>query len=109
MNFGLVVLIILIAGFLGRKRPFRSSLLGCILTLSFYFVFQKFEIRSFITDALIGFAASFGASYQSYFFSSGFKGGNHNTGPSYMGGGRGSGFEGGIIMSDEERDKQKRS
>jgi hypothetical protein len=111
MNFGFIVLIIVISGFFGSKKPLLGSIIGCIITIAQYFYFQEFLFKSFAISVLIGFSISFVTAYFASFFSSGFKGGNHNTGPSYMGGfggGRGGAPPGGIIQSDEELESHKR-
>ena len=104
------MMIILVALLFGHEKPLRGAILGCGLTPTLYFLFQSFQIKSFAISTLVGFSLSFGSAYFISMITSGFKGGNHNTGPSYMGGGSGpdSGFEGGIVQSDQERKKQKK-
>lgn len=110
MNFGFALLIMITAGLFGRKKPLIGAALGCVLTLASYFYSNQYEFRSFLINLVIGFFVSFAAAYIMHFFSSGFRGGNHNTGPSYMGDGAGfaSGSDSGIIESDQEREQKKR-
>ena len=111
MHIGFIILVIMVSGFFGQKRPLLGSFFGCIITLAQYFYFSEFQIKSFAIAVLIGFGISFGTAYFISYFSSGFKGGEHNTGPSYMGGfggGRGAAPPGGIIRSDEEIESHKK-
>ena len=111
MNFGFVVLIIIVAGIFGRKRPLLGALIGVVLTLAIVLYLQDYSIKSIIVSFLKGIPASFAGAYFVYFWGSGLKGGKHNEGPSYMGGfggGRGGAPPGGIILSDEERERNKK-
>jgi len=90
------------------KKPLIGSIIGCLITVSQYFYFQNFQINTFVFCILIGFTASFGTAYFISFVLPGLKGGKHNTGPSYMGSGRGGAPPGGIIQSDEEIERNKR-
>lgn len=80
----------------------------CVL----YYFTQQFSVKSFLITLSVGFVVCGVGSYLISWIFSGFKGGDHNTGPSFFpgaGGGRGGAPPGGIIQSDEElnRNKQK--
>jgi len=108
MHFGFILLIIIVSGFFGRKKPLLGSIFGCIIALAQYFYFSEFQIKSFAIAVLIGFGFSFGTAYFISYLSSGFKGGKHNTGPSFIGGDRAGGSPGRIIRSDEEIESHKK-
>ncbi len=111
MNFGFIILIVLASGIIGSRKPLIGALVGCAITFVQYFYFQEFNLKSFAVAGSIGVSVSFGTAYFVSFFSSGFKGGKHNTGPSYsggFGGGRGGAPPGGIIRSDEEIESHKK-
>lgn len=108
MHIGFVLLIIIVSGFFGNKKPLLGSIFGSIIALAQYFYFSEFQIKSFVIAVLIGFGFSFGTAYFISYFSSGFKGGKHNAGPSIIGGGRAGGSPGRIIRSDEEIESHKK-
>ncbi|MBT3227161.1 MAG: hypothetical protein HN580_09595 [Deltaproteobacteria bacterium] len=105
MNLGFVLLIIIVAGFFGRKRPLLASIFGVVITLAIVLYSQDYSIKSIIVSVLKGISASFAGAYLTYFWRSGLKGGNHNTGPS-IGASRGGGAN--IIHTDEEEQHHKR-
>lgn len=108
MHIGFILLIIIVSGFFGKKKPLLGSFLGCIIALAQYFYFNDFQIKSFVIVVLIGFGFSFGIAYLISYLSSGLRGGKHNTGPSIIGGGRAGGSPGRIIQSDEEIESHKK-
>lgn len=105
----------IIAGFIsavfGIKRPKMGLVIGVLVICVFYYLTQTFEIRGLLTSLAIGIpVCALGAFLTSWIFS-GFRGGDHNTGPSYrggFGGGRGGAPPGGIIRSDEEIESHKK-
>ncbi len=101
------LLVIFLSAIFGRRKPILGSLIGCVLTLVFYFYSQDFQIIIFLVAILIGFSASFGSAFVFSIIASGLRGGNHNTGRSFYGG-FGRGREGGIILSDETREKNRK-
>ncbi|MBT4266611.1 MAG: hypothetical protein HOD85_20625 [Deltaproteobacteria bacterium] len=106
MNLGFVLLIGVGAVVLGRKKPLIGIVTGCVLTLILYFVSQDFQLKSFIIHSLIGLAISCVSSFLGNIIISGHKGGNHNTGPGFIGSGR-HGGGGNIVHTDEEIKNQK--
>jgi hypothetical protein len=107
----IILIAFFVSGIIGVKKRSIGVACGCILTICLYFVQNDFNLITFVVTVFLGFVASFAGSYAIPWFFSGFKGGKHNTGPSYIGGGsnRGSGgHTGGIIFSDEERKNLKR-
>jgi nicotinamide riboside transporter PnuC len=102
----------IIAGFIsvvfGIKRPKVGLVIGVIVVCTFYYLTQTFEIRSLLTSLAIGIPVCALGSFLTSWIFSGFRGGDHNTGPSYKGGfGRGGAPPGGIIRSDEEIESHK--
>ncbi len=108
MNLGFVLLIGAGAVVSGRKKPLIGIVTGCALTLILYFVSQDFQLKSFIIHSLIGLAISCVSSFLGNIIISGHRGGNHNIGPSYIGGGGKNPLGGGIILTDEERENLKK-
>ncbi|MDX2440795.1 MAG: hypothetical protein QNK40_09615 [Desulfobacterales bacterium] len=105
----------IIAGFIsavfGIKRPKVGLLIGIIVVCIFYYLTQTFEIRSLLTSLAIGLPVCACGSFLTSWIFSGFRGGNHNTDPSYgvgFGGGKGGAPPGGIIRSDEEIESHKK-
>lgn len=116
MNFGFVVILIVVSAFLGKNRPLIGAVAGCVLTLLLFFLFEEFAVRSFVIALAVGFSISIGSAFLFHFMAAGHKGGSHNTGPSVWGLGSnrigGSGFSGNqpnmIIPTDEEQKHQKK-
>jgi hypothetical protein len=100
MGFAYVLLVMFISAILGRKKPIIGSVIGCIATLAIYFYTNDFQIKSFAIAILMGFSVSFGSAFLFSIVASGFRGGNHNTGPSYWGLFRNN--SGNIVLTDEE-------
>lgn len=105
------IIAFVVAIVIGRKRPIFSSISGCLLIIAYYLYSNEFEVVEFLKSVWFGCFLSICLSFFFAYIWSGVKGGNHNTGPSYMGGaggGRGGAPPGGIIQSDEERQRNKR-
>lgn len=105
MSFAYVLLVVFISAIFGRKKPILGSVIGCIATLAIYFYTNNFQIKSFVIAVLIGFSVSFGAAFLFSIIASGFRGGNHNTGPSFWGI---RNNPGNIVLTDEEIKKRKK-
>jgi hypothetical protein len=100
-----------VSGIIGLKKPILGVISGCVLTIILFFILYEFERMKFIIVLVFGCLVSFAGGYFIPWFFSGFKGGKHNTGPSFIGGGSGKGWgehTGGIILSDEERKNIKK-
>jgi hypothetical protein len=107
----IILIVFLISGIIGIKKRSIGVTCGFILTIFLYFVLNDYNLITFVATVVLGFVASFAGSFAIPWFFSGFKGGKHNTGPSFIGGGSGrgsGGHTGGIIFSDEERKNLKR-
>ena len=105
----IIITVFVISGMIALKKPIIGAISGSILTILLFFILNNFEIGLFLVTCISGIAASFAGAYMMGWFFSGFKGGKHNTGPSFWGGGD-RGHTGGIILSDEERkNMQKRN
>jgi hypothetical protein len=96
----IILIVFFTAGVIGLKKKIFGALSGCCLVLVLYFFFEDFKIRTFIATVILGFSASFAGSYSIPCFFSGFKGGKHSTGPSYIGGGACKGW-GGVSIPAE--------
>ncbi len=92
----------------GIKRPKVGVVIGVVVVCIFYYLTQTLEIRSLLISLAIGVPVCALGSFLTYWIFSGFRGGDHNTGPSYIGSGRGGAPPGGIIRSDEEIERNKR-
>ncbi len=105
---GIILIVFIASGIIGLKKPIIGAISGCLLTIVLFFVLNEFKISIFLITSLFGFIASFAGGYSIPWFFSGFMGGKHNTGPSFIGGGRAGGGTGGIVFSDEERENLKK-
>jgi len=105
------IIALVTAVLIGWKRPLIASFLGCALNVGYYVATNRFEINHFISQIWLGCLLCFVLSFIFYFICLGLRGGKHNTGPSYTagaGGGRGGAPPGGIVLSDEEIQRNKR-
>ena len=101
----------LISSVFGIKKPILSAIAGIIVLPLLYYFFGSGNIITYIILVFIGFGLGYLGGFVLSVFFSGMKGKGHNTGPSYMGGfggGRGGAPPGGIILSDEERERLKK-
>lgn len=98
----IIVVVFVVSGLIWLKKPIVGAVSGSILTILLSFILNDFEATQFFITSIVGVGASFAGAYLMGWFFSGFKGGKHNTGPSFWGGGD-RGHTGGIILSDEER------
>ena len=105
---GIIIIVFIASGIIGLKKPIIGAVSGCLLTIVLFFVLNEFKISIFLTTSLFGFIASFAGGYLIPWFFSGFRGGKHNTGPSFIDGVRTGGHPGGIILSDEEQKNIKK-
>ncbi len=99
----IILIVFVISGLIALKKPIIGAICGSILTVVLFFILNNFEIGRFLITLILGIGASFSGAYMIGWLFSGFRGGKHNTGPSYWGGGDRRGHTGGIILSDEER------
>ena len=104
----IILIVFFVSGIVGLKKPLIGTIAGCILTIVLFFLFYNFTVFQFLLTCLIGFATSFAGSRAFSWFFSGFRGGKHNTGPSYIGGGDRTAWGGGIILTAEERENLKK-
>ncbi len=104
----LFIIAVFISAVFGIKRPKVGLVIGVIVVCIFYYLTQTFEIRSLLISLAIGIPVCALGSFLTFWIFSGFRGGDHNTGPSHKGGfGRGV-PPGGIIRSDEEIESHKK-
>ncbi len=81
--------------------------MGCIVGFAAniigYFLLQDFALKSFLIELVVGLIVSSLAAVLAQLIFPGLKGGGHNSGPTFIGGGdRFSGIGSGIIYTDEE-------
>ena len=97
----IIVAVFVISGFIGIKKPIYGAIAGAIVAPLIYYFFHTFDLIYFIVLFPIGFIIGWISGSLSKWFFSGFRGGKHNTGPSYTG--RAGGHQrGGIVFTDEE-------
>ena len=104
---GMLIIVCLLSGFIGLKKPVVGAVVGGIGAMVYVSLFSHAGVAYRLVFGLLGCVASGVGGYGIPWFLSGFKGGVHNTGPSYIGGGERKGWGddgGGIILSDEERE-----
>lgn len=104
---GMLLVVGLLAGFIGLKKPLVGAVAGGVCALLYVSFFSNAGVAYRLVFGLLGCVASGVGGYGIPWFFSGFKGGTHNSGPSYLGGGAGRGWGehgGGIMLSDEERE-----
>jgi len=101
-----VVFDTLISSVFGIKKPIFSAIAGIIVLPLLYYFFGSGNIITYIVLVFIGFGLGYLGGFVLSVLFSGMKGKGHNTGPSYMG--RGGAPPGGIILSDEERERIKK-
>jgi len=101
--------IIVLSGIVGLKKPIYGGIAGLIIAPLIHYIFQPFSLYVFFALFPIGFFAGLLIGKISNWFFSGFRGGNHNVGPSYisMTGRAGGNQRGGIVYTDEEMKNAK--
>lgn len=107
----IVVFGTLISSVFGIKKPIFSAIAGIMILPLLYYFFGSGNIITYTILIFIGFGLGYLGGFVLSVFISAAKGKGHNTGPSYMGGfggGRGGAPPGGIILSDEERERLKK-
>ena len=111
MDLSTIVIIVALAGGIsGAKRLWVGSFTGFIAFPLLYYFTQSQGILGIFITALLGAIIACLTGFAGSFFYSGFKGKGHNTGPSFIGGfggGRGGAPPGGIVLSDDERKKNR--
>ena len=108
MENGTILVAMIVAAFAGRRNIILGCICGVIVTLIFYFTFNSFNVKKVLFEVIFGAIGSTIAATLAHIIFPGLKGGGHNSGPSYIGGGdRFSGIGGGIIHTDEELKNKK--
>ncbi len=92
-----------VAALVGVRKPKLALTLGVITLWILYYFTQPFEIESLLITSAIGIPVCSIVAFLTSWIFSGFRGGDHNTGPSFTGSIHGSGSsEGGIVHTDSE-------
>jgi len=101
--------LLVISGLLGKKKPIYGGFSGLIIAPLIHYFFHSFRLPLFIALFPIGFLFGWGVGALSNWFFSGFRGGKHNTGPSFssLTGRPGGTQRGGIVFTDEEMKNAK--
>ncbi|MBU1564019.1 MAG: hypothetical protein KJ630_00150 [Proteobacteria bacterium] len=103
MENGSILLVIIVSAFWGRRSIFIGFLSGVASTIVCFFLFETDTSMSFSKELILGVIASLFAAILAHFLFPGLKGGGHNSGPSYIGGGGSwSGRNSGIVNTEEE-------
>lgn len=100
----IIISLIVISGIVGIRKPIYGGLAGLIIAPLIHYIFQSFSTYLFYALFPIGFLAGWLIGRISNWFFSGYRGGKHNVGPSYipMTGRAGGDQRGGIVYTDEE-------
>jgi hypothetical protein len=102
----IIIAVFVISGIIGIKKKVYGAAAGAIIAPLIDYVFHSFDLFFFIALFPIGFLIGWISGSLSKWFFSGFRGGKHNTGPSYTG--RAGGHQrGGIVFTDEEMKNAK--
>jgi hypothetical protein len=101
--------IIVLTGIVGIKKPIYGGIAGLIIAPLIHHIFQPFSSYVFFALFPMGFVIGLFIGKISNWFFSGFRGGKHNVGPSYisMTGRAGGNQRGGIVYTDEEMKNAK--
>lgn len=98
------ILVIVVSGIIGIRKAIYGGYSGIIVAPLTHYLFHSFSLYLFISLFPIGFFAGWVIGILSNWLFSGFRGGKHNVGPSYisMTGRAGGSQRGGIVYTDEE-------
>lgn len=108
MENGSILIVMIIAAFIGRRSIFIGCLAGALASIAFFFIFERYTLKAFAMAIIYGTLTSLVASVLAHIIFPGFKGGGHNSGPTFIGGGdRLSGIHSGIVPTDEELKARK--
>lgn len=107
MENGSILIVIIIAAIIGRRSICIGSLCGVAATLIFFFVFETYSLKSFAVELLFGILTSIVVSTMANILLPGLKGGDHNSGPTFIGGGDKGGIHSGIVPTDQELKARK--
>jgi hypothetical protein len=105
----ILISIIVISGIFGIRKPIYGGFAGLIIAPLIHYSLQSFSLYLFMALFPIGFFVGWLIGILFNWFSSGFRGGKHNVGPSYipMTGRAGGSQRGGIVYTDEEMKNAK--
>lgn len=101
---GSILILIVLSFVFGRNSIALGFAVGVAIGIILFFVIHDFVLMKFITEMVWSIILSIAASVLGRIILPGLKGGGHNSGPTYIGGGeKFTGIAGGIILTDEER------
>ena len=100
----ILVVIFVVSILVGIKKPILGGVAGIILAPLIYYFFHDFNLYVFIFLFPIGFLLGWLFGFLANWFFSGFRGGKHNEGPSFVTGRFGGSQRGGIVLTDEEKE-----
>ena len=90
MENGSIVLVILVAGYLGRKAIVHGLVGGTVISIVCYFLFEsnssmtfieELFLGNFVKELILGFLVSLATSTMVHLILSGLRGGDHNKSP----------------------------
>ena len=112
MEYSFLLLSIVTSFIFGRKSILLGFSIGLIIAVSLQVYLYEVTLKNIVMILIFGSIICLICSVLGKILLPGLRGGNHNSGPSFMGGfgggGRGGASPGGIILSDEEREKLKK-
>jgi hypothetical protein len=104
----IIIITIIVSGIIGIKSPIAAGIAGALLFPLYFYFFDSVSLDKLILSVPGGFVFGYLAGKISSWFFSGFKGGKHSGGPSYIGGGERGRHTGGIVYSDDEIKNMKK-
>ena len=96
------VITIFVAAIIGIKSPVVAGIVGTLWFPLYFYFFDDVSLYKLMVFVPAGFILGYISGKISSWFFSGFKGGKHGTGPSFIGGGERGRHTGGIVYSDDE-------
>jgi len=104
----IIIIAILVSGLIGIKSPIVAGIVAALLFPVYFYVFDPVSLYKLILFVPGGFIFGYILGKISSWFFSGFKGGKHSGGPSFIGGGERGRHTGGIVYSDDEIKNMKK-
>ena len=104
----IIIITIVVSGIVGIKSPVVAGIVGAVLFPLYFCLFDSVSLYKLILFVPGGLILGYISGKISSWFFSGFKGGKHSTGPSFIGGGERGRHTGGIVYSDDERKNMKK-
>jgi hypothetical protein len=104
----IIIITIFVSGIIGIKSPIVAGIVSALLFPLYFYLFDSVSLYKLILFGPVGFILGYILGKISSWFFSGFKGGKHSGGPTYIGGGERGRHTGGIVYSDDEIKNMKK-